>query len=143
MSIEQNKAIIRRYYEEVFNGRNIAVLEELAAMEYVENSPLPGQSDGFEGLRQRVSLIQAAFQPQFTIEDLIAEGDKVVVRWSQQATHVGDFMGIPASGKALSITGIDIHGLRNGKMAEHWDIVDLLGLLQQLGLVPQPDPSRV
>jgi steroid delta-isomerase-like uncharacterized protein len=87
-------------------------------------------------------MIRTAFQPQFTIEDVIAEGDRVVVRWSQRAHHVGDFMGIPATGKVLAVTGIDIHALKDGKMAEHWDIVDLLGLLQQLGLAPQPEPSR-
>lgn len=143
MSIETNKAVIRRYYEEVFNRGNVDALRDLAVTDYVEHNPLPGQSNGFEGLRQRVTLIRSAFRPQFTIEDVIAEGDRVAVRWSQTATHVGEFMGIPATGNDLRVTGMDIHLLRDGKMAEHWDIVDLLGLLQQLGLVPQPEPSRV
>jgi steroid delta-isomerase-like uncharacterized protein len=142
MSTEQNKATIRRYYEEVFNQGDIGLLEELAVAPYVEHNPLPGQASGLEGLRQRVEMLRAAFRPQFTVEDIIADGDKVVVRWTHRGTHVGGFMGIPPTGKPFTITGIDIHGLRNGRMAEHWDVVDQLSLLQQLGLIPQPEQSR-
>ena len=74
----------------------------------------------------------------FTIEDIIAEGDKVVVRWTNQVVHQGAFMGIPDTGKSASVSGLDIHLLRNDKLAEHWDVVDILSLLQQLGALPQP-----
>lgn len=143
MSIDENKAVVRRYYEEVFHAGNLAALDDLAVADYVEHSPFPGQPDGREGLRWRAATIRDAFEPRFTLEDVIAEGDRVAVRWSQGARHVGAFMGIPPTGKVISLTGIDIHVLRDGKMAEHWDLVDMLGLLQQLGVVPQPEPSGV
>lgn len=137
MTVEDHKAIVRRYYEQVLNQGNLGALEELAAAEYVEHSPLPGQTSGLAGLRQRVEMLRSAFLPHFTIDDLIAEQDKVVVRWTHRGTHQAEFLGMPATGKSFTIGGIDIHGLRDGKMAEHWDMVDQLGLLQQLGFIPQ------
>ncbi len=142
MTSEHNKSVVRRYYEDVFNEGRLGLLDHLAVAEYAEHNPFPGQATGLEGLRQRVESILTAFHPRFTIEDLICEGDKVVVRWSQRATHVGDFMGIPPTGRPITLTGIDIHGMRNGKMSEHWDVVDMLGLFQQLGVIPEPEQSR-
>jgi steroid delta-isomerase-like uncharacterized protein len=85
-----------------------------------------------------------AFSPlQFRLEDLVAEEDRVVVRWCQTGTHAGPFMGIPPSGRQFTITGIDIHQLRDGRMAEHWHVVDLYGLLQQLGAIPAPNTTSV
>lgn len=138
MALEANKSVVRRYYEDILNAGDIDALAELAVDDYAEHDPLPGQSTGCEGLRERVEMLRGAFRPHFTIEDLIAEGDKVVVRWTNRGTHVGEFMGMPATGKAFAIAGIDIHRLRDGKLAEHWHVVDLLGQLQQLGVLPQP-----
>jgi steroid delta-isomerase-like uncharacterized protein len=139
MSVEENKAVVRRYYEEVLNRRNVGTLEEIAVPHYVEHDPLPGQTGGLQGLQQRVEMLSDAFQPHFTLEDLIAEGDKVVVRWTNRGTHIGEFMGIPPTGKSFSIAGIDIHRLQDGKMTEHWHVVDLFSQMQQLGLIPQPE----
>ena len=141
MTVDEHKAIVHRYYEDVLNQGKMEALEELSTTKYVEHSPLPGQANGLAGLRQRVATLRSAFRPHFTIDELIAEQDKVVVRWTNRGTHQGDFLGIPATGKSFTITGIDIHALRDGKMAEHWDVVDQLGLLQQLGLIPQPDST--
>jgi Predicted ester cyclase len=141
MSTDENRAVVRRYYQEVLEGGNIQLLEEMAIPNYDEHDPIPGQSNGLEGLKQRVEMLRSAFQPRFTLEDMIAEGDKVVVRWTNRGTHVGEFMGIPPTGKSFSIAGIDIHRLSGGKMAEHWHVVDLFGQLQQLGLIPQPAES--
>jgi steroid delta-isomerase-like uncharacterized protein len=138
MAVEENKAVIRRYYEDVLNAGDIDALEELAVAQYDERDPLPGQATGREGLRQRVEMLRSAFRPHFTIEDIIAEQDKVVVRWTNRGTQVGEFMGMPATGKSFTIAGIDIHRLRDGKMAEHWHVVDQLAQLQQLGVIPQP-----
>ena len=143
MSTEENKAVVRRYYEEVLNAGNINALQELAVVQYAEHDPLPGQGNGLEGLEQRVQMLRGAFRPHFTIEDVIAEQDKVVVRWTNRGTHVGEFLGIPPTGKHFTIAGIDIHRLSDGKMAEHWHVVDQLGQLQQLGLIPQPAESGV
>ena len=138
MSTERNKAVVQRYYEEVLNQGHLETLAHIAVADYREHAPLPGQADGRTGLQQRVELLRSAFQPVFILEDIIAEDDKVVVRWTHQGTHQGAFLGIPPTGKSFTITGIDIHALRDGQLAEHWDVVDQLSLLQQLGLVPQP-----
>ena len=139
MSTELNKNIVRRYYEEVHNLGKQDLLKEIAVEDYVEHNPFPGHGQGLAGFYQRVETLQNAFHMNFTVEDMIAEGDKVVVRWTNHSVHHGPFMGIPATGKSATVSGIDIHLLRNGKLAEHWDVVDTLSLLQQLGAIPQPN----
>jgi steroid delta-isomerase-like uncharacterized protein len=139
MAISDHKAIVRRYYEEVLNERRLAVLDEIAAEAYVEHDPFPGQGNGLADLKARVAGLLAAFNPlRFTVEDVIAEGDRVVVRWKNAGTDSGGFMGIPPTGKPFGISGIDIHVVRDGRMAEHWHVVDLLSQMQQLGLIPSP-----
>ncbi|HEX8939476.1 MAG TPA: ester cyclase [Candidatus Limnocylindrales bacterium] len=139
MSVETDTATIRRYYEEVLNGRDVDLLDRLAVADYREHDPLPGQGDDRDGLKQRVRMLIDAFDPQFTVEDLVAEPGKVVVRWTHAGRHVGAFMGIPATGRTFRIAGIDIHRLEDGRMAEHWHVIDQLAFLQQLGLVPAPE----
>jgi steroid delta-isomerase-like uncharacterized protein len=142
MSGQDNKTVVRRYYEEVFNQRRLGLTDQLAVEDYVEHDPFPGQGNGRADLKARVQAILGAFAPlQFRLEDLVAEGDRVVARWSQTATHAGGFMGIPPTGRQFTITGIDIHQLRDGRLAEHWHVVDLYGLLQQLGAIPAPDAT--
>lgn len=142
MSEQDNKAVVRRYYDEVLNQRNVDLLDDLAVEDYVEHDPFPGQGNGLGDLKARVTGLCAAFNPMhFTIEDVIAEGDRVVVRWTNAGTHSGGFMGIPATGKDFGIAGIDIHAVRSGKLAEHWHVVDQLAQMQQLGLLPQPEPA--
>ncbi len=139
MSLEADVATVHRYYEDVLNGRDIETLDLLAVPDYVEHDPLPGQGDGREGLKRRVSMLIEALDPRFTIEDVVAEPGKVVVRWTHTGRHVGPFMGIPATGREFRIAGIDIHRLEGGRMAEHWHVVDQLSMLQQLGLLPAPE----
>lgn len=140
MSGQDRKAIVRRYYDEVLNQRKVKVLDELAVEDYVEHDPFPGQGNGRGDLVARVGLILGAFDPyRFTVEDVIGEADKVAVRWTATGTHSGDFMGIPPTRRQFTIAGIDIHTVRGGRMAEHWDVVDQLALMQQLGIVPQPE----
>ena len=142
MSEQDNKTVVRRYYDEVLNQRNIDLLDELAVEDYVEHDPFPGQGNGLADLKARVAGLCAAFDPlRFTIEDITAEGDKVVVRWTNAGTHSGSFMGMPATGKDFGIAGIDIHVVTGGKLAEHWHVVDQLAQMQQLGLIPQPEPA--
>jgi steroid delta-isomerase-like uncharacterized protein len=142
MTTEENKAVVRRYYEDVLNRGNVSALDELAVAHYDEHDPLPGQANGLEGLRQRVEMLRNAFRPQFTIEDIIAEQDKVAVRWTNRGAHVGEFLGLQPTGSSFTIAGIDIHRLQDGKMAEHWHVVDQLSQLQQLGVIPQPTEAR-
>lgn len=136
--MEENKKILGRYYEEVLNKGNVALLDEIAISGYIEHDPLPGQGEQLQGLKDRVNAMVKGVSPKFTIEDMIAEGDKVVVRWTNSGTHNGVFLGMPPTGKSFTIAGIDIHRLENGKMAEHWHVVDQLGMLLQLGIVSLP-----
>ena len=136
MGTEGNKQAARRYYEEVLNAGDVDALDALAVADYDEHDPLPGQRTGLAGLKDRVTTLRDAFGQIFTVEDVIAEGDKVVVRWTGTGTHRGAFMGIPPTERSFTIAGIDIHGFRDGRMAEHWHVVDQLSLLQQLGLIP-------
>ncbi len=109
MSTEDNKALVRRLYEEVFNRGNLPTVDELLATDYIDHTALPGTSPGPEGLKQFISMFRAAFPDlHFTIEDMIAEGDTVVVRQTYRGTHKGDLMNIPPTGKQVTITSIDI-----------------------------------
>ena len=136
---QANKALVRRYYDEVFNQRDVALVDQIAVSDYVEHDPFPGHGDGLADLKARVELILGAMNPlRFDVQDIVAEGDKVVVRWVQRGAQSGAFMGIPATGRQFTMAGIDIHRLRDGRLAEHWHVVDLLGLLQQLGALPAP-----
>lgn len=140
MSIESNKELVGRYYEEVLNARKVEILDDLAVSDYDEHSPFPGQPNGLEGLKARAGALLSAFNPYvFTIRDLVAEGDTVVAYWTNVATHSGSFMGIPPTGRVVTLSGIDIHRIRDGKMAEHWHVVEELQMMQQLGLVPSPE----
>jgi len=140
MSEQDNKAVARRYYEEVLNQRKVDLLDEVAAEDYVEHDPFPGQGNGRADLKARVQLLQDAFDPlEFTIKDIIAEDDKVVVRWKNAGNNSGSFLGMPPTNKDISIAGIDIHVVRDGRLAEHWHVVDQLTQLQQMGLIPTPD----
>jgi len=142
MSTEENKAVARRTYEafnQAISTGTWAALGEFLAADLVDHNPAPGQGPGLEGVKQVFSAFLAAFPDlSFTVEDMIAEGDKVVSRLSLHGTHKGDFQGIPATGKMVTQTGIDILRVAGGKVAERWGEFDNLGLLQQLGVVPPP-----
>jgi predicted ester cyclase len=109
MSLEADVATVRRYYEDVLNGRDIETLDLLAVEGYIEHDPLPGQGDRREGLKRRVRMLVDAFDPRFSVEDVVAEPGKVVVRWTHTGRHVGEFMGIPAPGRDFRIAVIDNH----------------------------------
>src|SRR2546425_7345545 len=134
----RNKETVRRFYEEVANQGRLELIDEMAVPDHVEHNPFPQQSQGAEGLKQRVTMVRAAFNPRFTIEHLIAEGDQVAVMWSNRGTHVGDWFGFAPTGKEINTHGVDIHLLRDGRLAEHWDVVDLLDFLTKVGVLPTP-----
>ena len=101
MSTEQNKAVVRRLYDDVLNGRRIELIDHLVVGDYIDHDPLPGQRDGRPGLVDKVSALAAGLDPRFTIEDVIAEGDRVAVRWINEGTHVAEFLGIPPTGRSF------------------------------------------
>ncbi|TMD49826.1 MAG: ester cyclase [Chloroflexi bacterium] len=136
MSTEENKTLIRRAYEEGFNQRNLAVLDEVDASDFVVHNASTTMQ-GLEAFKQFLSLYLTAFSDaHFTIEDIIAEGDSVVARHTFSGTQQGDLMGIAPTGKQVMTTGITITRFANGKGVELWGNNDDLGLLQQLGVVP-------
>lgn len=136
---EENKAITRRYFEEIWNQGNLDVIPELIAANHAHHDPASPEASGPDGMKQLVSMYRAAFpDTHFTLEDQIAEENKVVTRWTASGTHQGELMGIGLTNKTIAITGIDIHRIVNGKIEEHWSNWDALGLMQQLGVVPPP-----
>ncbi len=138
MSTEDNKAIIRRQYEEAIGKQNLDLLDELIGPDYVSHDPtLPEPIRGVEGLKEYARGYFTAFPDlQFTIEEQIAEGDTVVTRWTASGTHEGELFGIAPTGKRTTTTGVSIERLANGKIVESHDEWDALGLMQQLGVVP-------
>ena len=139
MTLEENKSIARRINNEVWSKGNLAVIDEIYAAKYVNHDPMPEIAPNREGLKQSVSMMKAAFPDlQTQTEDLVAEGDKVVNRWTASSTHKGEFMGIAPTGKRVTITGIQICRIVDGKVVEDWTEYDMLGMMQQLGVVPPP-----
>jgi steroid delta-isomerase-like uncharacterized protein len=139
MSPDDNKAVIRAYVETIFNQRQVDRAGELVASDYVDHAALPGQAPGLEGVTQKWAMYLAGIPDlRVTIEELVAEGDKVAVRRSYAGTHRGELLGIPATGKQVRIGGISIFRLAEGKIAEHWEQLDRLALMQQLGVIPAP-----
>jgi steroid delta-isomerase-like uncharacterized protein len=138
MSTEQNKALVRRLMEEVINQGNTSLVDELFAPDFVEHEELPpGIPSGIEAVKTLFTMFHSAFPDfQVTVDDLIAEGDKVVVRSTWSGTHKGEFMGIPPSGQSVSFGVYDIIRMAGGKVVEHWGQMDNMGLMQQLGVVP-------
>lgn len=136
MSIEENKAIAVQLYEEIFNKGNVELANKLVAPTAVNHDPTlpPGIPDGPEGLKSAVAMLRGAFpDSQHTIEDLIAEGDKVVVRLTHSGTHQGTYMGLPPTGKRIALSSIHIYRFAGGELVEAWTNRDDLGLMQQLG----------
>ena len=128
MSTEENKAVVRREQEELWNHTgNLDAAQELFAPEQAEAAKQEA-ADFRRGFPDVVS----------TIEDLIAEGDKVVARWRARATHQGEYMGIPATSKEVEFTGVSVYRIEAGKIAESWNVEDELGLMRQIGAVPEP-----
>jgi predicted ester cyclase len=140
MSTDENKALIRRFYEEIDRG-NLEAMDEMVAEDYVNHdpAPFPGLDDGREGLKQAFRIFWDSTPGHHVIEDQIAEGDKVVTRLTAYGKHVGDLPGgIAATGNELRMTAVAIHRIADGKIAAHWSDKDSLAFLQQLEVLPAP-----
>jgi steroid delta-isomerase-like uncharacterized protein len=141
---EQNKALSKRNFDEIWNQRKLAVIDELVAANTVLHDPsVPGgKVNGTQGYKQFVEIYLAAFPDiHFTINDQFADGDMVATRWTGDGTHKGALMGIPATNKRAAVTGITIDRYQNGKAVESWTNYDTLGMFQQLGVVPMLAPA--
>ena len=141
MSAETNKAIVRRYYEEVLHQHKLPLIEELFAPNFQSHArsgdmDLPAYTETVE------RSLQAFPDLQVTIEGQIAEGDLVATRWSAKGTHLGAFGGVQPTGKEITLTAMHFHRLVDGKIADHWEQFDLVGALQQLGVLSQVNTQR-
>ena len=137
MSLEKNKALVRHYLEEIYNKKNVAAIDELMAPNLIVHAY--GPPSDRESYKQSVSMLLTGFPDyHLTVEDVVAEGDKVAVHFTWRGTHKGQFAGIAPTGKQVKVTAMTIHRIADGKVVETWGLVDRLGHMQQLGAVPSP-----
>ena len=138
MSVEENKALVRRWVD-LWNTGNLDAVGEFVTPDYVRHDPNGPEVRGPEAERQLVAMYLAAFPDlRFTVEHLVAEEDNVLARLTARGTHRGELLGIPPTGKQVTVAVMDLFRLAGGKIAEQWVAMDALGLLQQLGAVPGP-----
>jgi steroid delta-isomerase-like uncharacterized protein len=133
MSLEENKAIARRWNEEIWNKGNMAAVDELMAPNFTWHTPFPGMGSDLNGFKQGAATLSAFTDIKCTAEDMVAEGDKVAVRWNWSGKHTGDYMGMPPTGKQAAMMGISIIRIAGGKIVDEWDEQDNMGFMMQLG----------
>jgi steroid delta-isomerase-like uncharacterized protein len=139
MTMEENKATAQRFVNEVVNGGNLTVIDELLAPDFVDHGEQPGVPPTREGTKALIAMLRKAFPDlQATVDDVIAEGDKVVLRNTVHGTMKGEFAGMPPSGKSATWQQVHIIRFANGKQVEHWAVIDQLSMLQQLGFAEAP-----
>lgn len=138
-AVSANKQIARRLIDEVWGKRNLDAIDELVSPDYVGHEPTqPKPIRGPAGFREFVGVYLTAFPDgRITIEDQVAEGDRVATRWTGRGTHTGDLMGITPTGKEVTVSGLTIDRLADGKIVESWQLFDALGMLVQLGAIPE------
>lgn len=142
---EENKALVRRFVDEVYNEGNLGFIDEVLSPDWVEHDPNSpeGIGNGVEGARRFAAMYRSAFPDlQITVEDQVAEGDKVVTRWTARGTHRGELMGVPPGGNRVEVAGIGIDRIEGGRVVESWSNYDVLGLMQQIGAVPSAERAR-
>ncbi len=137
---EENKATSRRFYEELFNQGNLDAAEEIVTPDFVIHDPnIPEEPPGPEGLKQFVTMYRNAFPDlNFTIEEQIADGEKVATRWVADGTHQGELMGLAPTGKRVTVRAFTLQRFSGGKIAEDWAHYDALGMMRQIGAIPEP-----
>ena len=145
MPTEENKAVVRREVEELYNpAGDLDAVEEIFAPDYVLHDPsLPEEGRGPEAARQLATAFRSAFPDlHTTFDEAVAEGDKVAYRWTASGTHEGELMGIPPTGNRMEITGTAIARISGGRIEEGWQNFDALGMMRQLGVIPEPDQQE-
>jgi predicted ester cyclase len=138
MSTEDNKALFQRMIRLMESG-DLNTVDQIIAANWVNHDPSMPPLQGYEGFKELTMLFRSAFSGYHDeIEDLLAEGDKVAARWRFRATNTGSFMGMPPTGKAVDVTATGIFRVVDGRVTDNWVNFDILGLMQQLGIVPAP-----
>jgi steroid delta-isomerase-like uncharacterized protein len=134
---ENNKAVVGRFLEEVINQNRMDRADDLVVEDFVELDPLPGQRQGREGLKEVLGMMRAAFPDiHWAVEEMVAEGDTVVTRFTWTGTHREPFLGVPATGRSVTVKGVVIDQLADGRMSRSRILMDSLGMMQQLGVIP-------
>jgi steroid delta-isomerase-like uncharacterized protein len=138
-----NKALVRRYVEEVLNKKNLDLIDQLFARAFIDHDSSMPEAKGPAGVKRLAAMAHASFPDlHFTIEDMVAEGNRVVYRYSLRGTHQNEFIGMAATGRQINVTGIHIYRVADGKLQEEWENWDMLGLMRQLGVHAQPGQSK-
>jgi steroid delta-isomerase-like uncharacterized protein len=139
---DQTKAMVQRLYDEGINGGKLELFDELLAEDVVEHEELPGFSSDRDGVKQFFEMLTGAFDGfKMDVEGIVADGDMASARVTMRGTHSGEFMGIPASGKTVAVPVADFFRVNDdGKVAEHWGVIDNLAMMQQLGVIPEEPP---
>ena len=138
MSVEENKKLLRKSVDEFWNTGNMAAIDDLYSSNYVGHDPSGANEGGLENFKGYAQAVFSAFPDiKLTIDDSISEGDKIVKRWTARCTHKGEFMGIPATGSSMVVTGTTTYRVSNGKFAESWWNTDTMGMMQQMGVIPK------
>jgi steroid delta-isomerase-like uncharacterized protein len=133
-----NEELARRFFDELCNGRNDAVADEIVTADYVAHGPQAPPAEGPDGVKERISVYQEALDGHWEVQEIHSAGDRVVIRWTGTGTHNGELMGVPPTGSPVSVDAITIFRIAGDKIAEEWTVWDALGLLQQIGAVPLP-----
>jgi steroid delta-isomerase-like uncharacterized protein len=135
------KSMLQRFYEGVSAG-HLDVIDELLADDFIEHEAFPGIEPTKEGVTQFFNLFRSAFPDlRLTAHEIVVEGDLLCARGTMSGTHEGDFMGMPPSGKHFEVEGFDMVRIRDGRVTEHWGVFDSLGMMQQLGAIPEQAPA--
>jgi predicted ester cyclase len=143
MSAQENKVLFQRTYEELLNRGDLDVADELVAPEFINHEAPPGRDRGPESMRGLATMLRTAFPDlRFEIEELVAEGDTVAGRLTMSGTHEGPLMGTPPTGRSVRQDHMHFVRFRDGKAVEHWGVRDHLGMMQQLGVIPEPGQSE-
>ena len=139
MSSAENRALLKRFYDEGWNANDLAVYDELVTEDFVDHQAMPGLEPGREGFKQLNAMFRSAFPDVWVnVEGIIAEGDMVSCRWTSTGTHKGDLFGIPATGRPVKVTATVVYRVADGRLAEGWINRDDLGMMRQLGVIPTP-----
>ncbi|WP_254530237.1 ester cyclase [Natrinema gelatinilyticum] len=137
---EENKEIVRKFPEEVISEQNIDLIDEIATEDVIDHHDTFGKTQGREALKETTEYLYEAFSgPSATVKDVVAESNRVAIRWSSRGIHEGEFMGFEPTGKAYVIEVTMFARMKDGKIAERWVLSDTLGMLQQFGVIEQPN----
>ena len=139
---DQDKELARRFYDEVLSTGDLDRVAEFCTEDIVDHEAPPGMPEGQEGVKAFIRMFREAFPDlKATVEDILSEGDRVAARVKYTGTHEGEFMGVPPSGKTIEVETIDIVRVVDGRAAEHWGVTDNIGLMQQIGAIPEAAPT--